>query len=463
MLENVGITKYRKYRKTGIWRLSVSLSETLDAEMHAAVQNDDLEGVCKTIVKGANVNSVDPQFGERALYIAVRREYKDMVRLLLFKGADPNFLSSDNYTPLSLAIRIGNRALDMVDMLLSARADPSIQSNKGMDALAVAAAVGSNVVLQRLLMFGARPRMLSNGMTLMHLAGMGGDAETVLLALEAGANVNDMDRDRFTPLHYAVINDNKKAGVALVKYGAKFSKRNKLGHTPLDYAISIKDSSLLSLLTKQKPRPVVERVVQDAAFKPKFPVQDPEVIRSMTLIEFCQKYYQNARMLRALAVREARDLLPFKSIGDYIDAEKEGRAKLLQVPNIGISTVNELNDAISAVIPHKRPAIAEVLTNDPQSLAKQVEDRYPCIFTYFLNKYANMPLSEIETYKRHKFLMLSILNDEMFAEVASRRFQGETLVRIGESMGVCQDKLDQIESHIQPWLLAIEGVITPCD
>ena len=48
--------------------------------------------------------------------------------------------------------------------------------------------------------------------------------------------------------------------------------------------------------------------------------------------------------------------------------------------------------------------------------------------------------------------MLRILNDQRLAEVATRRFHGETLLEIGESLGVSRERVRQIESRAKPWL-----------
>jgi len=52
----------------------------------------------------------------------------------------------------------------------------------------IAASNGSNAILGRLLAAGAKPKVLPNGSTLMHMAAIGGNAETVELVLKTGAS-----------------------------------------------------------------------------------------------------------------------------------------------------------------------------------------------------------------------------------------------------------------------------------
>ena len=48
--------------------------------------------------------------------------------------------------------------------------------------------------------------------------------------------------------------------------------------------------------------------------------------------------------------------------------------------------------------------------------------------------------------------MQRFLEDKRLAEVAVRRFNGETLAEIGESLGISRERVRQIETQAKPWL-----------
>jgi ankyrin repeat protein len=428
-----------------------------DAELHTAVQYADLAGIRQALDKGADVNALDPVNRESALHVAVKKENKAMVQLLLSKGAKPNVYSGENSTPLTIAVEIGDRALPIAELLLAGRADPSLASKAGIDVLGIAAATGANAILRHLLTFGVRPKILPNGLSLMHLAGKGGNAETVVLALEAGTTVNDLDGDDATPLHWAATHANNAALAALIKHGADTEKRNKQGQTPLDCATATRSSSTLKLLAKQEVTPAVITHKCDVdTDEPKATTQRTEIIRNMTLVEFGQKCYRNVRFQNAMAACAVQGTLPFDSIGAYIDAGEAGKLEILRVPNIGVTSVKGLDDAISAAIQQIMPIQAEAPVPEPQNLAEQLGTRYPGVFTPLLNEYVNTPLSDVTTYSRLKATILRVLSDERLAEVAVRRFKGETLAQIGESMGITRERVRQIESQIKPWVIETE-------
>lgn len=213
----------------------------------------------------------------------------------------------------------------------------------------------------------------------------------------------------------------------------------------------------------QKALPVpVEIPAHDAVPAAIVPASDPRqdetaaptpqtgTIRDMTLIEFGQNIYRNIRFQNAMIACSDQGRLPFDSIGAYIDAGEAGKLEILRVPNIGVTSVNGLDEAIAAAMQQQIPSQPEIPALKPQNLAKQLENRYPGVFTPLLNEYATTPLCDLTTYSRLKEMVFRLLNEEGLAEVAMRRFQGETLAQISESMGITQERVRQIENQIKP-------------
>ena len=172
----------------------------LDYEFLGAVLENDLEGACEYLRRGANIEIREDEVGRphnlSALMIAAGRggyNYPDMTRLLLANGAktdardgsgwvtalhiaavsdhtetaalildwggDVNVLSSAGDPPLYQAAHWGRA--DMVRLLLSRGADPDIQADTGVSPLHGAASnvarSGSAAVVSLLLSYGADP------------------------------------------------------------------------------------------------------------------------------------------------------------------------------------------------------------------------------------------------------------------------------------------------------------------
>ena len=174
----------------------------LDYEFLGAVLENDLEGACEYLRRGANIEIREDEVGRpynlSALMIAAGRggyNYPDMTRLLLANGAktdardgsgwvtalhiaavsdhtetaalildwggDVNVLSSAGDPPLYQAAHWGRA--DMVRLLLSRGADPDIQADTGVAPLHGAASnvarSGSAAVVSLLLSHGAKPNL----------------------------------------------------------------------------------------------------------------------------------------------------------------------------------------------------------------------------------------------------------------------------------------------------------------
>lgn len=85
--------------------------------VYAAVRFGDLETVQKMLEKGADVNSKDPM-GVSILMVAVHEHKKDIVKMLLAKGADPN-VEGAGRTARSIAQEKGYK--DLLSLLNQAK------------------------------------------------------------------------------------------------------------------------------------------------------------------------------------------------------------------------------------------------------------------------------------------------------------------------------------------------------
>jgi ankyrin repeat protein len=130
-------------------------------------------------------------------------EYKEVVELLLAKGAKVNASSSEDHSALYLAALRGHT--DVVELLLAHQANVNARDSEGSTPLAVAAACGNKSVVELLLTHHADINNRDDeGRTALFGAARGDFKDVVELLLARGADVNARDRARATPLGYVV-------------------------------------------------------------------------------------------------------------------------------------------------------------------------------------------------------------------------------------------------------------------
>jgi len=86
------------------------------------------------------------------------------------------------------------------------------------------------------------------GWTPLHYACSNGYESIVSILLEKGANVNEKDIDGCTPLHNACINGYGSVVSILLEKGANVNEKDKTGYTPLHYACCNSYENIVELL-----------------------------------------------------------------------------------------------------------------------------------------------------------------------------------------------------------------------
>ena len=150
-----------------------------------------------------NIHFVGGKYQETSLSAASSMGHKEVVHLLLDKGADPNHVDiTYGCTPLHWAACHGHKG--GVQLLLDRGADPKAQSYEGNTALHKAAAKGQKEVVQLLLERGGNPKTQNNaGYTTLHGAAARGKKEVVQLLLDRGADPKAQSITGNTALHMA--------------------------------------------------------------------------------------------------------------------------------------------------------------------------------------------------------------------------------------------------------------------
>jgi len=193
-----------------------------------AIKSGDFERVKALLSADPQLVASRSEAGESAILTAVYRGHKDIVNLLVARGAEMtifeaaaageververlvdngapvNGLSADGWTPLHLASFFGHARI--VELLLAHEADVRATSKN------------------------------STANTALHAALAGRHPFVAGLLMGAGSDVNAVDAAGWRPLHLAAANNSLDAMKTLIAQGADVAAANALGQTPLSLA-----------------------------------------------------------------------------------------------------------------------------------------------------------------------------------------------------------------------------------
>jgi len=251
--------------------------------MYAARQGST--GVARVLAdKGANLNLIDPD-GTSALIVAIINSHFDTAALLLAKGADPDLPDSTGMTPLYATVDVNTlgevygrpahpekpsdtSALDLMKLLLDHHANPNARLRTaalyrahtpgeptlgdGATPLMRAAKNGDAATMKLLLQYGADPSLAQKNHTtaLMLAAGFGRGLgvfakdyateaqmlEGLDVLLAAHVDVNAANDAGQTALHFAALSSDATVKI-LAEHGAKLDVKDKQGRAPIDFAL----------------------------------------------------------------------------------------------------------------------------------------------------------------------------------------------------------------------------------
>jgi ankyrin repeat protein len=146
-----------------------------------------------------------PPTGEELL-AAVRSDDAQLAGELLAAGADPNISGDLGATPLVIATARANP--NLARMLIDAGADPSLPMSTGQAPIHIAAGAGETALIQ--ILADARPDLVDlpvasgAGSTPLMLAAGAPHADAVAVLISVGADVNAVNTNGFTSLHFAI-------------------------------------------------------------------------------------------------------------------------------------------------------------------------------------------------------------------------------------------------------------------
>jgi ankyrin repeat protein len=185
---------------------SPTVQASLETLLSAAVEDGNIQLVRELLNAGTPPDVTDAPgggWGRTVLHDAVKKQYLEVVQLLLRVGADPNAGSSlRERTALQVAASYGNYAL--VRLLLDYKADPNATYTRTGTALQLAVSSLCSDTASLILNAGADVNAYGcyPKVTALHVAAGTGWLELVEILLDAGADVNALgDVPKTTALH----------------------------------------------------------------------------------------------------------------------------------------------------------------------------------------------------------------------------------------------------------------------
>ncbi len=221
------------------------------------VSNNDIEGVKASLAAGADVNQVaDDMMGSTPLFLAVTENNPEIVSLLISKGADMNHKDKIyGFSPLLMALQSNYN--EVARILIAEGADIELRGNNQATALLLAC-MNSREMAELLLSKGADISARSdNGSGVITNCVMGiirGRVKTDLaeFLLSKGAEIEEINTTDYyggyTPLFWAVEDNNEELVSFLVKHGANVNAKSNKGKTPLSIATEAGYTNIVEIL-----------------------------------------------------------------------------------------------------------------------------------------------------------------------------------------------------------------------
>ncbi|MDA0938967.1 MAG: ankyrin repeat domain-containing protein [Proteobacteria bacterium] len=200
-------------------------------------------------IKNTDLDKTDTN-GKTALMFAASEGHKDIVELLIKKGANLN--EQDNYGKTALMKAASEGHEDIVDLLIKGDAALDEKDNYGRTALMDAASKGHEDTVELLIKGDAALDEKDNShRTALMLAASKGRKDTVDLLIKGDAALDEKDNSHRTALMLAASEGRKDTVELLIKGGANLNERGKFGRTALMYAASEGRKDTVELLIKK--------------------------------------------------------------------------------------------------------------------------------------------------------------------------------------------------------------------
>lgn len=236
-----------------------------------------------------------------SLHIVVKKECTTAVRFLLYMEADVNATNFSGDTPLNLAAALGNKTI--VEILMNAGARVNVENNQGEVALHL---VQKDIYIAKILIDAGEKvdSRTKSGQTALHLAAERNQREMINYLLIRKADINQIDAEKRTALHYAAKANVGKSHLMvmklLLKNGADLNAEDIKNMTPLHILSEESSIEVFELLLTSGADPSIENI------DGKTPL-DREIVKKVWLEkiqESAENESNNLRMCRLKRLEE---------------------------------------------------------------------------------------------------------------------------------------------------------------
>ena len=230
----------------------VSVDSTDELGVTALIRSAERGDVRMTsylLEMGANPNKQAHTTGESALLNATENNHREVIEILLDKGAHTD--DADNHGKTPLLASVATKNLPLTTRFIKEGSNLDKQNIWGQTALHLSIQKGADKITETLLNAGANPNIADEkGQEPIHLAVLSKDIKTVALLLDFGAQLNATTKEGKKPIDLAIQKNDPQMFEFLARLGAETkeasaSLETALTQTPahqMKNILSIKDS-----------------------------------------------------------------------------------------------------------------------------------------------------------------------------------------------------------------------------
>ncbi len=233
--------------------------------LHLACARGNPEIVKRLLSARADVSASD-QSANTPLDEAVLNDRREVVRLLLSRGADPKRVHSlDGRGPMQEACIKG--FADLIPVLVEAGSDPLIRDRYGLSPLDLAIAYkNENAIGELLKLARSTPALEAEADGAMESASLRGQTAIAKLLIDTGFDVSRPTPSGSTYLNDAALKGHEKLVQLLLDHGANLESRNVTGGTPLHDAALAGSAEVITVLIKRGAK--IDAADRDAGATP---------------------------------------------------------------------------------------------------------------------------------------------------------------------------------------------------